>query len=150
MKPSFLTLKISAGESSTKARVVEGQLSDIFQIATHRDAVLLLDEADVYPERRPSRDLRRNSLVTMFLYKLKYLDGIMFLVTNRVSEFDDGILSRIHLMLGYDELGSDARKRIQGHFISRSRTFCAAPDVHDEELERLVSSRLNGRAGRAS
>ncbi|KAF2174780.1 hypothetical protein K469DRAFT_613315 [Zopfia rhizophila CBS 207.26] len=69
------------------------------------------------------------SLITVFLRKLEYLDGIMFLMTNRVSEFDEAILSRIHLMLRYNE----------------SRTSYGALDIHDQEMERLVSSKLNRR-----
>ncbi|ORY10820.1 hypothetical protein BCR34DRAFT_588363 [Clohesyomyces aquaticus] len=42
-------------------------------------------------------------------------------------------------------LSSDARKQIWGHFLSRSRTLCGAPNIRDEEFERLVSSKLNGR-----
>ncbi|KAF1963459.1 P-loop containing nucleoside triphosphate hydrolase protein [Byssothecium circinans] len=136
---------ISAGELSNKAGSLEGQLSDIFQIASHWNAILLLDEADVYLERRSSQDLLRNSLVTVFLRKLEYLNGIMFLTTNRVTEFDEAILSRIHLMMRYDELSSYARKQIWGHFLSRSDTSYGPPDILDEELERLVTSKLNGR-----
>ena len=36
----------------------------------------------------------------------------MFLTTNRVSEFDEAILTQIHLMLRFDELDSKARKNI--------------------------------------
>ncbi|KAF2258837.1 P-loop containing nucleoside triphosphate hydrolase protein [Lojkania enalia] len=103
---------ISASEFSAKAGLLEGQLSDIFRIASHWNTILLLDEADVYLERHSSYDLIRNGLVTVFLHKLEYLDGIMFLTTNRVSEFDEAILSRIHLMLKYNELSKNTRKQI--------------------------------------
>ncbi|KAH8719447.1 P-loop containing nucleoside triphosphate hydrolase protein [Phaeosphaeriaceae sp. PMI808] len=131
---------ISAGELGNKSGDLEGQLSNIFQIASHWNAILLLDEADVYLERRSSQDLLRNSLVTVFLCKLEYLDGIMFLTTNRVTEFDEAILSRIHLMLRYEELSSDARKHIWGHFLSRSHTANGAPNIRDEEFERLIKN----------
>jgi len=128
-----------------QAAELEGQLSDIFQIASHWNAILLLDEADVYLERRSSQDLCRNSLVAVFLRKLEYLNGIMFLTTNRVTEFDDAILSRIHLMLRYDCLSTEAQKQIWGHFLSRSHTAYGPPSIRDEELVQLVSSKLNGR-----
>jgi SpoVK/Ycf46/Vps4 family AAA+-type ATPase len=82
----------------------------ISQIAGHWNAILLLDEADVFLERRSSHEIIRNGLVSVFLRKLEYLEGIMFLTTNRVSEFDEAILTRIHLMLRFDELNSNARK----------------------------------------
>ncbi|KAF2180926.1 hypothetical protein K469DRAFT_729606 [Zopfia rhizophila CBS 207.26] len=129
------------GKTLTAEAVTEHLRRPLYSIST----VLLLDKADVCLERRSSHDLCRNSLVTVFLRKLEYLNGIMFLTTNRVSEFDEAILTRIHLMLRYDELSTDARKQIWGHFLSRSRTSYGAPDIHDRELERLVSSKLNGR-----
>ena len=55
-------------------------------------------------ERRSKQDVARNKLVSVFLRKLEYCEGIMFLTTNRVSDFDEAILSRIYLMLKYHEL----------------------------------------------
>jgi hypothetical protein len=51
--------------------------------------VLLLDEADVYLERRAAQDVLRNSLVSVFLRSLEYYKGIFFLTTNRVRDFDE-------------------------------------------------------------
>ncbi|OCK92251.1 uncharacterized protein K441DRAFT_570947, partial [Cenococcum geophilum 1.58] len=103
-------------------------------IASYWNTVLL-DKADIYLKRRLSQDLHRNSLVTIFLRKLEYLDGIMFLTINQVLEFNKAILSQIHLILKYNKLSSDARKQIWGHFLSRSRTSYRAPDIHGKELE---------------
>ena len=75
-------------------------------------AILLLDEADVFLERRSSQDLVRNGLVSVFLRKLEYCEGVMFLTTNRVAQFDEAILTRIHLMLRYDDLNQAARTTI--------------------------------------
>ena len=89
---------------------MECQLSRIFQVASHWKALILLDEADVYMEQRTKENLGRNQLVSVFLRMLEYCKGILFLTTNRVSDFDEAILSRIHLMLKYDALGLNARK----------------------------------------
>ncbi|KAH6692795.1 hypothetical protein BKA61DRAFT_499673 [Leptodontidium sp. MPI-SDFR-AT-0119] len=122
---------ISAGELSTKAAQLEEQLSVIFQIASHWNAILLLDEADVYLEARSPQNLERNALVSVFLRKLEYCEGVMFLTTNRVSQFDLAILSRIHLMLRYDNLSKDARSEIWGQFLSRAATPCGDADIKD-------------------
>jgi hypothetical protein len=53
---------------------LEGQLSLIFQVASHWGAVILLDEADVYLERRSPQDIVRNGLVSVFLRKLEYCE----------------------------------------------------------------------------
>jgi len=104
-------------------------------------ALLLLDEADVFVEQRTSNDLVRNGLVSVFLRKLEYLQGVMFLTTNRVSEFDVGILSRIHLMFKYEDLSKAAGRQIWERFIER----VGPTKVKPEELELLVNNKLNGR-----
>jgi hypothetical protein len=68
-----------------EAAKLEGQLSRIFKTASHWNAILLLDEADVFLEQRSPDNLTRNGLVSVFLRKLEYYEGIMFLMTNRVS-----------------------------------------------------------------
>ena len=60
-------------------------------------SILLLDEADVFLERRSPENLTRNGLVSVFLRKLEYYEGIVFLTTNRVSHFDEAILSELIL-----------------------------------------------------
>ena len=69
----------------------------------------------------------------------------MFLTTNRVPEFDPAILSRIHLMLRYDNLSRYARNRIWGRFLSRANTPYGDADIKNDELDRLTSSQINGR-----
>jgi hypothetical protein len=71
----------------------------------------------------------------------------MFLTTNRVSQFDEVILSMIHLMLRYVDLGQEARTTIWKHFPHRARTFKGATEIKAEELRRLVAGKFNGRQG---
>jgi hypothetical protein len=140
-----LTVQISAGELPIEAAKLEGQLSRIFKTTNHWSAILLLDEADVFLERRSPNNLTRNGLVSVFLRKLEYCQGIMFLTTNRVSQFDDAILSRTHLVLRYDDLNNDARKQAWGNFLSRAITSSGEAKVTDEELGQLASNKFNGR-----
>jgi len=125
--------------------MMEVQLSRIFQTASHWNALILLDEADVYMERRSKQDVARNKLVSVFLRKLEYCEGIMFLTTNRVSDFDEAILSRIHLMLKYDELGIGKRSQIWEHFLHRAHTFQGVAVMTRREMERLATTEFNGR-----
>jgi hypothetical protein len=69
----------------------------------------------------------------------------MFLTANQVSQFDEVILNRIHLMLRYDGLGQEARTTIWKHFPNRARTFKGAAEIKPEELRRLVAGKFNGR-----
>jgi hypothetical protein len=99
----------------------------------------------VFLERHSSKDLVRNGLVSIFLRELEYCEGIMFLTTNRVSQFDEAILTRIHLMLRYDKLDQAARTTIWGHFLDRACTSEGPAEIKPEELSRLVTGKFNGR-----
>lgn len=81
----------------------------------------------------------------MFLHKLEYYEGIMFLTTNRVSNFDEAILNRIHLMLKYDELSIGARSKIWGQFLQRARTSHGSAVTAHKDMERLTTTKFNGR-----
>jgi hypothetical protein len=98
-----MDISTSAGDLSSDAAKLEKQLSLHFELADHWNALLLLDEADVFLRKRDT-DHTHNSLVSVFLRKLEYYQGIMLLTTNRVRDFDDAIQSRIHLALRYGPL----------------------------------------------
>jgi hypothetical protein len=69
------------------------RVSRIFQIASRWKALLLFDEADVFVTKRSPHSLQRNRLVAIFLRKLEYFEGIQFLTTNQVNDFDAAVLS---------------------------------------------------------
>jgi hypothetical protein len=106
--------------------------------------VLLLDEADVYLRQR-STDHIHNSLVSVFLRKLEYYQGIMFLTTNRLKDFDEAILSRIHLTLKFDRLSMEIRKGIWTSFLKRTITDKGAAIYSPQQLDKLAQNRFNGR-----
>jgi SpoVK/Ycf46/Vps4 family AAA+-type ATPase len=133
--------QISAGELSINAGELEAQLSRIFQTATHWKAILLLDEADVFLQTRSTFQLERNRLVAIFLRKLEYYQGIFFLTTNLIRDFDPAILDRIHLQLQYNDLDHAARKKILLQFLTRLDVT-----IEDNELiNRFGEIPLNGR-----
>ncbi|KAE9365610.1 P-loop containing nucleoside triphosphate hydrolase protein [Stipitochalara longipes BDJ] len=98
---------------------IESFLSDGFKTASSWGAVLLIDEADVFMERRSSNDLNRNCLVAGFLRALEFYDGILFLTTNRVGAFDDAFISRIHVKLYYPDFTDEERQRVWKTFIDK-------------------------------
>ncbi|KAB8298079.1 hypothetical protein EYC80_001842 [Monilinia laxa] len=103
---------VSAGELGTDPRTLEAELQKILDIAHAWGAVLLLDEADVFLEKRTIQDIHRNALVSIFLRLLEYFQGILFLTTNRVETFDDAFQSRIHIALRYGDLSTKAKKSV--------------------------------------
>ena len=99
-----LLLPITCGDLGLSAQHVERELSEKFHLAELWDCVLLLDEADVFLARRTNDDIKRNSLVSVFLRVLEYFTGVLFLTTNRVGAFDEAFKSRIHISLYYPPL----------------------------------------------
>lgn len=54
---------LTSSDIGTEPREVEKNLTENFKRAMNWGAVLLIDEADVFMERRSTSDLTRNSLV---------------------------------------------------------------------------------------
>ncbi|KAJ5137164.1 hypothetical protein N7448_005718 [Penicillium atrosanguineum] len=138
---------VSAGELGTDSRTLEAELNKILDIAHSWGAVLLLDEADVFLEKRTIHDIHRNALVSIFLRLLEYFQGILFLTTNRVETFDEAFQSRIHVALRYGDLTTKAKRSIWKMFLERVR---AIEGVHtgsfsEEDYDVLSRHTLNGR-----
>ncbi|KAL2695082.1 hypothetical protein AAEP93_004143 [Penicillium crustosum] len=139
---------ISAGElvvDHGDSNALEQQLEIVFKIAKHFKAVLLLDEADAFMEQRTSYHDAHNRLVTVFLRKLEYYQGILFLTSNRGIQFDDAILSRIHLIVKYKDLSREFRRGLWSTFLKRARTVQGPAIIEKHDLRRLESLELNGR-----
>lgn len=82
------------------AESVELELANILQRANRWNAVLLLDEADVYIRKR-GQDVNQNAIVGAFLRVLEYASCILFMTTNLPDEVDDAIASRCIAKLTY-------------------------------------------------
>lgn len=72
----------------------------------------MLDEADVFLQARDKEDMRRNSVVSVFLRVLEYYSGILFLTTNKVGHFDEAFKSRIHVALYYPPLDEESAMQV--------------------------------------
>ncbi|RMY70995.1 hypothetical protein D0863_05427 [Hortaea werneckii] len=97
-------LPITCGDLGQEPYEVEQKLSTFFFLGAKWRCVVLLDEADVFLARRTTGDLKRNSLVSVFLRQLEYYSGLLILTTNRVGEFDEAFVSRIHMKLHFPSL----------------------------------------------
>jgi AAA+ superfamily predicted ATPase len=143
-------LQVSAGELGRIAEELEVRLPLIFERASKWNALLLLDEADVFLEQRSIGDINRNALVYVFLRTLEYYQGTMFFTTNRVKQMDPAIASRIHFKIKYDNLGPDQRRAVWEYFLRKAATPQGAPVYSSSDLESLVEKLLNGREVRSS
>ncbi|PGH17055.1 hypothetical protein AJ79_01439 [Helicocarpus griseus UAMH5409] len=135
--------RVAAGEL-IHDKCLEERVSDIFKIANHFNAILLVDEADVFLHGRSIGGAHDHS-VTVFLRKLEYFWGILFLTTNRVDEFDDAILSRMHYKLKYEDLSRESRREIWRNFLSKAHTHKGSAQVSDDELYKLEGLDLSAR-----
>ena len=133
---------MSAGDLGFDPRKGEGKLQDILEMCSRWNAVLLLDEADVFLEQRSLHELERNKLVSIFLRVLEYYEGTMFLTTNRVQTFDPAFQSRIHISLDYPGLTIDSRKTVWKNFLDSSSQ---EHTIDKAQLAELARMDLNGR-----
>jgi len=136
--------KITAGELGRDAEAVETQLSLIFRLTSHWKALVLLDEADVFVQRR-SLNHTMNGQVSVFLRKLEYYQGVMFLTTNRVKDIDDAVQSRITTAFKYDGLSVATRRKVWERFLKKATTGSGPAVYKPRDLDTLASKTLNGR-----
>jgi hypothetical protein len=133
---------MSAGDLGFDPRRLESNLQDILEMCSRWNAVLLLDEADVFLEQRSLHELERNKLVSIFLRVLEYYEGTMFLTTNRVQTFDPAFQSRIHISLDYPGLTMESRKTVWKNFLDSSSQ---EHTISKTQLMDLARMDLNGR-----
>jgi hypothetical protein len=133
---------MSAGDLGINPNQVEAKLTNILEMIAKWNAVLLLDECDVFLEARSNHDLERNKLVSIFLRVLEYYEGLLFLTTNRVDDIDAAFQSRIHISMAYPDLTIESRRHIWENFL---KGLNVKGDFSENDLEELAMVKLNGR-----
>jgi len=111
---------IQCSQLGTSPEKVEANLAVALARANRWNAILLLDEADVYIRKRGA-DLEQNAIVGVFLRLLEFASCILFMTTNLPDNVDDAIASRCIARLHY-----------------------GPPTVEDQVKIWMVLSRLNG------
>ncbi|RDW61106.1 hypothetical protein BP6252_12489 [Coleophoma cylindrospora] len=144
-------VSLTVADIGTDEVRMEANLSRWFTVAASWQAIILIDEADVFLEKRQIANLQRNSLVSVFLRCMEYYPGMLFLTTNRIGQIDDAFLSRTSVALTYEPLNSSVQLRVWEGFLAklerersdiivtdRARTFL-------EEDKDMNSIQWNGR-----
>lgn len=131
---------VSVGELGTTVDELEANLKDILEIAAAWNAVLLIDEADIFLETRDKKDVIRNAMVAVFLRLLEYYQGVLFLTTNRADNLDPAFESRITLCIHYSNLAVPARKQVWANLMKAAKLETSLFD-----LDQLANHVLNGR-----
>lgn len=165
---------MSAGELGSVSGDVEVALDTALDLCRRWRAMLLLDEADVFLGKRFSggnESIERNELVSskgplelcwlwpfcialeryadnntaVFLRRLEYYQGTMFLTTNKIENIDDAFQSRIDIILPYGDLTAEARLQVWTNFINKSGGT-EAFNLTKHQIQQLAQNyHLNGR-----
>ncbi|KAL0568718.1 hypothetical protein V5O48_013259 [Marasmius crinis-equi] len=150
-------LTVGSADLPREPSKMEEALRYILQLATSWDAVLLIDEADVFLEQRSLHEIERNALVSVALRVLEYHHGVVFLTTNRIKVFDDAFLSRFSIAVKYPEINPEGRYLIWSRFLELAgykiveSPFVTNDDLNHEKtiprksIEALAAKSFNGR-----
>ncbi|GAB1319609.1 Transitional endoplasmic reticulum ATPase 1 [Madurella fahalii] len=139
---------VSVAEIGLDASRAERNLEKLFKLATKWEAILLVDEADVFLETRGSTSsASRNALVSVLLRVLEYYRGIIILTTNRIKSIDIAVISRIHLAIRYEDLSVDQMRSIFKYFLDQLEpAWIANRDAIDDFIDSFGHHyNLNGR-----
>lgn len=130
---------VTAGDLGITAAEVEQNLSAVLQICSEWGALTLIDEADLFLETRTTQEMQRNSVVCVMLRLLEYHQGVLFLTTNRASNVDPAVQSRITVFLHYEALDIAGRATVWHNLLD------TLADGHIACAETLSRHPLNGR-----
>lgn len=133
---------VGVGELGTDAKALESNLTRVLNTASAWNAILLLDECDIFMEERQNMDVHRNAMVGVFLRLLEYYPGILFLTTNRASNIDAAFFSRISLAIQYPDLDSAKRFTIWTNILALYKDNI---DLSTIDVKTLSHLDINGR-----
>lgn len=132
---------ISGGEN------LAARLRTAFARARRYNAILLLDEVDVFIRSRGGSHPIFDDNTSMFLRVLEYYDGILMMTTNLVKNIDEAVFSRVHLILEFDKQTQADRKEIWKSMIPPQilERMRGTEFEHEKLFEELSTFEINGR-----
>lgn len=130
---------IDVGELGITPEALESRLRRILELTERWNAVLLIDECDIFLARRDINNVLRNAMVGIFLRLLEYYHGVLFLTSNRADGIDEAFQSRIGISLKYSSLDLKSRKQVWLNL------FDAAGVTGITNVDELAKHELNGR-----
>eukprot|EP00742_Colponemidia_sp_Colp-10_P002382 GILJ01002539.1.p1 GENE.GILJ01002539.1~~GILJ01002539.1.p1 ORF type:complete len:820 (-),score=187.19 GILJ01002539.1:123-2531(-) len=132
---------VSVAELGTTPRELEENICQVFELATVWKALVLMDEADIFLEKRSQHEIVRNAMVGVLLRQTEMFQGVLFLTSNRVAVFDEAFQSRITVGLKYEPLTKRSRAEVWKILLNTS----AITTIPDSAVELLSAPALNGR-----
>ncbi len=135
---------VGVGELGTTPDNLEKKLNSIIELAHSWNAIILIDECDIFMEARNTSDVNRNAMVAIFLRLLERHQGVMFLTTNRIDTMDAAFRSRISMIIDYDNLDYNATFKIWHNLLEASNLIQHISDLDITDIIKS-SAQLNGR-----
>lgn len=138
---------VSVGELGVNPSSLEESLDDIMKVATSWDAIILLDEVDVFAVNREGASIERNAMTAIFLRMLERYSGIMFMTTNLLENLDPAFISRATAVIKYEDLKFKDREMIWHKILEKAKSLNEITidnKVYDN-IPYLATEKLNGR-----
>lgn len=138
---------VSVGELGVKPEELEHSLNKVMKVATSWDAIILLDEVDVFAVKRDGASIERNAMTAIFLRMLERYSGVMFMTTNLLNNLDDAFISRATAVIKYNDLETADRIKIwNGLFdkVEKLGEVKISPSLR-MDINKVASYNLNGR-----
>ena len=132
--------QVTSGELGAEPSDVERAFVNLLDNATRWNAIVQIDEADIYLRKRDNDDIKRNAIVSIFLRQLEYFNGVIFLTSNLADEIDPAFDSRIIQKFQFKKLESNDRKQIWKNLLDRQGVT-----ITDKQAATLAADDINGR-----
>ena len=126
--------------SMAQPEALHKELSGEFKRATTMGAVLLLDDAGALIKKRGEHPIL-DEVTSVLLRSLDDYNGIVFITSNHMDKIDQAVFSRCHLVLSYDRLERDVRRKLWVAMLSGK---LAESLIGDEERRERLYEELSG------
>lgn len=137
---------VSVGELGVDPESLEKSLDKVMKVASSWDAIILLDEVDVFAVKREGASIERNAMTAIFLRMLERYTGVMFMTTNLLNNLDDAFISRSTAVIKYNDLTASDRANIWESLIYKVRDLkTIGIDCSEIDLKELAKHDINGR-----
>ncbi|GKZ23196.1 hypothetical protein AbraCBS73388_009547 [Aspergillus brasiliensis] len=125
---------------TTTARVKES-MDFILRIITKWNAVLLLEDADIFIQPPNPTDFQKSEVSYDFLTLLEHFEGILFLASECVETIDPAFETRIDATIRYPELDTYSRRHIWEQLLGKADREA----ISKSDIIHMADRELNGR-----
>jgi hypothetical protein len=144
---------VTTSDLGTDAEFFEENLFEVIELVSRWNAILLVEDADLFVEARQPHDFHRNAIVSAFLRCMDLYHGVLFLTTRCLVGLDEAFQSRLQLGIDYDNEAAQERKEIWKYHVSDLELTEATEEyvsswgalLSETDLEELGRECLTGR-----